>query len=394
MERLVAILDPEQHLDRFALARRIDLDRLEPALERAVLLDVLAVLRRRRRADAADLAARQRRLEDVGGVERPFRRPRPDQRVELVDEHDDVRVLGQLLHDRLEALFELAAILRAGDDQGDVEGEDALVGEEVRDVAVDDLLRQPFDDGGLADARLADQHRVVLGAAAQHLLDPLELDVPPDQRIELRFHGRFGQVAAELREQRRFLDPGQGRLLVEQRDDVLPDGIQAHAFFHQDGGGHRPLFAQDPEQEVLGADVVVEQPIGLFRGELEDPLGFRAERDLDRRRNLLPEHRPPLDLLADAFERQVGTRENPARQSLPLADQTQQQVLGLDRYAAELTRLVTREEQHAPGPFRVAFEHPGYLLKMVDFHCRHYTAPPAECSRTTVAGGAYGYDGW
>jgi hypothetical protein len=96
--------------------------------------------------------------------------------VQLVDEHDDVRVLGELLHDRLEALFELTAILGAGDDQRDVEGEDALVGEEMRHVAVDDLLREPFDDGRLADTRLADEHGVVLGAAAEHLLDALELD--------------------------------------------------------------------------------------------------------------------------------------------------------------------------------------------------------------------------
>ena len=84
-------------------------------------------------------------------------------------------LLGQLLHDRLEALLELAAVLRAGDDERDVEREDALVGQEVRHVAVDDLLRQPFDDGRLADARLADEHRVVLGAAAEHLLDALDL---------------------------------------------------------------------------------------------------------------------------------------------------------------------------------------------------------------------------
>ncbi len=185
MELLVAILHAHQDLDRFLLGGRIDLDRLEAALERAVLLDVLPVLGGRRRADAADLAARERRLEDVRGVERPFGGARAHQRVQLVDEHDDVRVLGELLHDRLEALFELTAVLRAGDDQRDVEREDALVGEEVRHVAVDDLLREAFDDGRLADARLADQHRVVLGAAAEHLLHALELVVAADQRIEL-----------------------------------------------------------------------------------------------------------------------------------------------------------------------------------------------------------------
>ena len=36
-------------------------------------------------------------------------------------------------------------------------------------VARDDALREPLDDRGLADARLADQHRVVLGAAREHL---------------------------------------------------------------------------------------------------------------------------------------------------------------------------------------------------------------------------------
>ena len=283
MERLVPVLDAEQHVDRLALARRIDLDRLEAALERTILLDVLPVLRRRRRADAANLAARERRLQDVGGVQRSLGRSRADQRVQLVDEHDDVRVLGQLLHDRLEALFELTAILRAGDDERDVERQNPLVGEEVRHVAVDDLLRQPFDDRRLADSRLADEHRVVLRAPAEDLLHPLELDVAPDQRIELGLHRRFGEIAAELGEQRRLLDARQRRLLVEQRDDVLSDGVEPHALLHQDRGGDRSLFAKDAEQQVLGADVVVQQPVGLFGRELQDALGFCAEGNLDRR---------------------------------------------------------------------------------------------------------------
>src|SRR5437762_1940446 len=57
MEALVAILDAEQDGDRLALARGVHLDGLKAPLERAVLLDVLPVLGRRRGADAADLAA-------------------------------------------------------------------------------------------------------------------------------------------------------------------------------------------------------------------------------------------------------------------------------------------------------------------------------------------------
>ena len=305
MEVLVPILHAEQDLDRLALAGRVHLDRLEAPLERAVLLDVLAVLGRRRRADAADLAAGERRLQDVRGVERAFRRAGADQRVQLVDEDDDVRVVGQLLHDRLEALFELTAVFRAGHDQRDVEREDPFVGEEVRHVAVDDLLRQPLDDRRLADARLADQHGVVLGAAAEHLLHALELVLAADERVELILHRRLGEVAAELGEQRRFLHARQRRLLVEELNDVLAHGVEPHPLFEQDRRGDRALFAQDAEQQMLGADVVVEQTVGFFGGELEHALGFGAERDLDRRGHLLPEHRPPFDFLADVLERQV-----------------------------------------------------------------------------------------
>ena len=139
----------------------------------------------RRRADAGDLAARQRRLEDVRRVERALGRAGADQRVDLVDEDDDVGVLLELFDDPLEPLLELAAVLRAGDDEREVEREDALVGDEERHVAVDDALRQAFDDGGLADARLAEEDRIVLRAAGEDLDDALDFLLAADERIEL-----------------------------------------------------------------------------------------------------------------------------------------------------------------------------------------------------------------
>ena len=66
-----------------------DLHRAEAARQRLVFLDVLLVLAERGRADHADLAARQHRLEDVGGVRRRAeRRAGADHRVRLVDEQD------------------------------------------------------------------------------------------------------------------------------------------------------------------------------------------------------------------------------------------------------------------------------------------------------------------
>ena len=73
--------------------RLLDHHRLEAPLEGGVALDVLAVLVERGRADALQLAARQRRLEDVGGVDRAFGGAGADQRVQLVDEQHASLVL-------------------------------------------------------------------------------------------------------------------------------------------------------------------------------------------------------------------------------------------------------------------------------------------------------------
>ena len=111
---LVALLEAAQDRDRVLDDGLADEDRLEAALERRVLLDVLAVLVERRGADGAQLAAGEHRLEQVRGVDRALGGAGADDRVQLVDEEDDLapRVLD-LLEDGLEPVLELAAVLRA-----------------------------------------------------------------------------------------------------------------------------------------------------------------------------------------------------------------------------------------------------------------------------------------
>ena len=64
-------------------------------------------------------------------------------------------------------------------------------------VAGGDFLRQALDDGGLAHASLAEQHRIVLGAAAQNLDDALDFVFAADDRVHFALAGDFGQVAAK-----------------------------------------------------------------------------------------------------------------------------------------------------------------------------------------------------
>jgi hypothetical protein len=125
---LVALLEPAQDRDRVLDARLLDEDRLEAALERSVLLDVLAVLVERRGADGAQLTAGEHRLQQVGGVDGALGGAGPDDRVELVEEQDDAALaLGHLLEDGLQPVLELAAVLGPGDQRADVERDHAPV---------------------------------------------------------------------------------------------------------------------------------------------------------------------------------------------------------------------------------------------------------------------------
>src|SRR5204863_1000228 len=124
-----------------------------------------------RGADRLDLTASERGLEDRRGIDRALGGARADEVVQLVDEEDDVAALGDLLHHLLEALLELAPVLRAGDERRQVERVDLLVAKDLRDLAAGNALREALDDGGLADAGLADEHRVVLRAAREDLHD-------------------------------------------------------------------------------------------------------------------------------------------------------------------------------------------------------------------------------
>ena len=194
---LVALAQAAQDADRVLDGRLADHHGLEAPLERGVLLDVLAVLVERGRADGVQLAARQHRLQHVRRVHRAFGGAGADDGVQLVDEQDDLALrVGDLLEHRLQPLLELAAVFRAGDERAHVERDDALVLEPLGHVAAHDAAGQPFDDRGLADAGLADQHRIVLGAARQHLDDAADLLVAADHRIELALARQLGEVAA------------------------------------------------------------------------------------------------------------------------------------------------------------------------------------------------------
>ena len=171
---------------------------------------------------ACKLAAREGGLEHVAGVQRAVSGgPGAHDGMQLVDEQDDATLaLLDLAQHRLQAVFELAAVLRAGHHGAQVQRHDVAVLERRRHVAGHDALRQPFHDGRLAGAGLADEHGVVLRAARKHLDGAADFLGTADDRVQLAFACLLGEVLTILLqgfELRLFLRVGHARVAAQPR---------------------------------------------------------------------------------------------------------------------------------------------------------------------------------
>ena len=122
---------------------------------------------------------------------------RTDDGVQFVNEQNDILGAADFIHDGFDAFFKLAAIFCSGDHQGEVEGDDAFVAENLGDVAFGNFLGETFDDGSFPDAGFTEQHGIVLGAAAKNLDDAFDFVGAANHGIHFTFAGDFGQVASE-----------------------------------------------------------------------------------------------------------------------------------------------------------------------------------------------------
>ena len=206
--------DDTPHHDQARLLRRLlHLHQLEASRERGIFLEVLLVLGPRRRGDGAQLAARQGRLQQVGGVALAGRPAGADHRVRLVDEQDDRRGRrADLLDQPFEAVLELALDARAGLQQRKIERPQADVAQHRRDVALRDPHGEAFDHCGLADAGFAHEDGIVLAPPREDIDHLADFEVPSQHRVERAQARPFGEVDGVLVEVRRLAARRSGRV--------------------------------------------------------------------------------------------------------------------------------------------------------------------------------------
>ena len=356
------------------LHRRLDhVDLLEAPRQRMILLEDAAIFGERGGADALELTRRQRRLEQVGGIQcAPRGRTGPDEGVDLVDEQDGLTVGTQLLEHRLQALLEVAAILGAGQQCTHVQRVDGGILEHLGRVALHDAPGQPLGNGGLANASLAHQQRVVLAPAHQHLDDALQLALTADQRIDPTLAGGRVEIGGVLLQRalgigvasplsRGLLGLVLARLLLLGLGDAVRnvvDHIQpGDALLVQVIDGVRVLLAEDGDQHVGPRDLLLAVGGGLHvhDGPLDDPLEAQRGLRVDlfgarhHRGVFLDEARQALAQLVDvggAGPQHFGRRW--------IVEQRQQQVLDGDEFMALLPGL---DKGHVQADFQLLGDH-------------------------------------
>ena len=205
MDLVVLLVDVGESAQDFdgVVDRRFDHhDRLEPAFERSILLDVPAVLVDRGRAHRVQFPAREGGLEQVPGVHRSLTAAAcADDGVQLVDEqHQFVGVVAHLVENLRQSFLEFAAVFTARDQRPHVERDDSPVGECGGHISVDDALGQALDDRGFAHAGIPDEHGIVLPATGEDLHCLRDLVGAAHHRVHIsgaRFRGEVPPVLVE-----------------------------------------------------------------------------------------------------------------------------------------------------------------------------------------------------
>ena len=173
----------------------------------------------------------------------------------------------------------------------------------------------------------------------------------------------FGQVAAELVEQLRALRLLTGRAASalpaagtrEHADDLVADLLGVGVEVEQDPRGDALVLADEAEQDVLRADVVVAERQRLPQRELEHLLRARRERDLAGG-DLVALADDPRDLRPDLLDRDVERLEHARSQALLLAEEAQQDVLRADVIVLEGARLVLGQDDDLTSPLGETLE--------------------------------------
>ena len=143
---------------------------------------------------------------------------------------------------------------------------------------------------------------------------------------------------------------------LQQLDHLLADPAGVSAQLDEHLRGDALALADQAEQDVLGADVVVAELQGLPQRQLEDILGARSDGDVPGGFLLALAGDLP-DVLADRLQADPQRLKGLGGDALALADQAEQDVLGADVVVVEHPGLFLSQDHNPPRPVSEPLEH-------------------------------------
>jgi len=254
--------------------------------------------------------------------------------------------LVTLVEHRLQSLLELTPVLRAGYQRAHVEGEDDLVAQPLGNVTVIDSLGEAFDDGGLADARVADENGVVLRLSGEDLDDTANLAVAPDDGIELARASVGHEVTPVLRE-RLVGDLRHGRrhpLVAADGGQCLEEPVAAQTLLFQQTSRRRGgALIEEREHEVLDRDILVLETSCLFLCGVQQTAEPLCDEHLTGRGTGARDSRSAFEL-SNEFGLQTigvgaGLPEEAGHEPVGLVEQREEEVFAIDFGVSVAQRL-------------------------------------------------------
>jgi hypothetical protein len=213
------------------------------------------------------------------------------------------------------------------------------------------LLLPVAQRGGLIEV-LGIDGRLLLGAGCLDLLVQVTgVGSDPDPLLNGR-QPLLDRLQANLRSRPRLLS----RVPVQQLDDLLAHPVQVSAQPDQHLRGHAVVLADEAEQDVLGADVVVAELQRLTQRKLEHLLGPGRERDVPLQRFLAPAD-DLLDLLPHGIQADAERLKRLGRDTFALAEEAEQDVLGADVVVLKPPGFFLSQDHNPPGPVGKPLEH-------------------------------------
>ena len=295
--------------------------------------------------------------------------------MQFVDEQD--RVLGTLhfVHDRLDAFFELTAVLGSGDHHRQVEYDDPLFTQQFGDFTVDHHRSKAFDDRGFTDTCFTEQNRIVLLASAQDLDDAFDFVGTANDGIEFPLASQFCQVATKtvqswslalacLARCGCLASPGAFgtpfatfHAVAEKIQNFFADVFQLQPEIHQNLCGDTFLFPDQTEQQVFGTDVVMVEVTGLFHRVLDHLLGARSLRKLAHRDHIGPRLDDLFDFQTDLAQVNLKVLQHIGGNAGSLFDEAEQDVLSTNVFVIEPLGFLIGQLHHFAGAIGESLVH-------------------------------------